>query len=80
MNTKITIYMSKENFIVQDGIITEAFPNTLFNVELENGHTILCHMSGKLKLNYIKLIPGDKVKVEISPYDLTKGRISYRYK
>ena len=72
--------MSKENFIVQDGIITEAFPNTLFNVELENGHTILCHMSGKLKLNYIKLIPGDKVKVEISPYDLTKGRISYRYK
>lgn len=80
MNTKITKYMSKENFIVQDGIITEAFPNTLFNVELENGHTILCHMSGKLKLNYIKLIPGDKVKVEISPYDLTKGRISYRYK
>ena len=72
--------MSKENFIVQDGIITEAFPNTLFNVELENGHTILCHMSGKLKLNYIKLIPGDKVRVEISPYDLTKGRISYRYK
>lgn len=80
MNTKITKYMSKENFIVQDGIITEAFPNTLFNVELENGHTILCHMSGKLKLNYIKLIPGDKVRVEISPYDLTKGRISYRYK
>ena len=72
--------MSKQGVIYQEGTIIDALPNTMFKVELENGYTILCHIAGKLKMNYIKLIPGDKVKVEMSPYDLTKGRISYRYK
>jgi len=72
--------MSKQGLIEQDGIIAEALSNAMFRVELENGHIITAHISGKMRMNYIKILPGDKVKVEISPYDLTKGRITYRYK
>ena len=72
--------MSKQTAIEQEGVIIETLPNAMFKVELENGHVILAHMSGKKRMNYIKILPGDKVKVEISPYDLTKGRISFRYK
>jgi translation initiation factor IF-1 len=61
-------------------VVTEALPNTTFRVELENGHEILAHSSGKMRMNYIRILPGDKVKVELSPYDLTRGRITYRYK
>lgn len=66
--------------IEMDGTILEALPSTTFKVQLDNGIELLCSMAGKLRMHYIKLIPGDKVKVEISPYDLTKGRIAYRYK
>jgi len=72
--------MAKQEPIKQDGEIIEALPNAQFRVELDNGHEILAHVSGKMRMYYIKLLPGDKVKVEMSPYDLTKGRISYRYK
>lgn len=72
--------MSKQASIEQDGTIIEALSNAMFRVELENGHVIIGHISGKMRMNYIKILPGDKVKVEMSPYDLTKGRISYRYK
>jgi translation initiation factor IF-1 len=72
--------MSKEDFIRMDGTITEALPNAMFRVQLENGHQILAHLSGKMRKNFIRIFPGDKVTVEISPYDLTKGRIIYRYK
>ena len=72
--------MSKEDVIEVEGVVTEALPNTNFKVELENGHQILAHISGKLRMNYIKILPGDKVKVELSPYDLTKGRITWRAK
>ena len=72
--------MSKQTAIEQEGVIIETLPNAMFKVELENGHVILAHISGKMRMNYIKIRPGDKVKVEISPYDLTKGRISFRYK
>ncbi|MBN2857551.1 MAG: translation initiation factor IF-1 [Candidatus Delongbacteria bacterium] len=72
--------MAKENNIKVDGVIKEALPNAVFKVELENGHTILAHVSGKMRMFYIKMVPGDKVKIEISPYDLTKGRIVYRNK
>ncbi len=74
------IYMSKEDVIEVEGIVSEALPNTLFKVKLENGHEILAHISGKLRMNYIKILPGDKVKIELSPYDLTKGRITWRAK
>lgn len=70
----------KQGIIEQEGIVTEALPNTMFRVELDNGMNILCHISGKMRMNYIKILPGDKVKVEMSVYDLTKGRISYRFK
>jgi translation initiation factor IF-1 len=73
-------YMSKEDVIEVEGTVVEALPNTNFKVELENGHQILAHISGKLRMNYIKILPGDKVKVELSPYDLTKGRITWRAK
>jgi len=63
-----------------EGVVTEALPNTTFRVTLENGHEILAHSSGKMRMNYIRILPGDKVKVELSPYDLTRGRITYRYK
>ncbi len=66
--------------IQMDGIIEEALPNTQFIVRFENGHKVLAHIAGKMRMNYIKILQGDKVRVEISPYDLTKGRIIYRYK
>ncbi|MFZ6051713.1 translation initiation factor IF-1 [Halocola ammonii] len=72
--------MAKQASIEQDGTILEALSNAMFKVELENGHTIVAHISGKMRMHYIKILPGDKVKVEMSPYDLTKGRITYRYK
>ncbi|RMF47685.1 MAG: translation initiation factor IF-1 [Bacteroidetes bacterium] len=72
--------MSKEGFIRLDGTIEEALPNAMFRVRLENGHLVLAHISGKMRKHFIKILPGDKVTVEISPYDLTKGRIIYRYK
>ena len=72
--------MSKEDVIEVEGVVVEALPNTNFKVELENGHQILAHISGKLRMNYIKILPGDKVKVELSPYDLTRGRIIWRAK
>ena len=71
---------AKEDVIEVEGTVVEALPNTNFKVELENGHQILAHISGKLRMNYIKILPGDKVKVELSPYDLTKGRITWRAK
>ena len=72
--------MAKEDVIEVEGTVIEALPNTTFKVELENGHQILAHISGKLRMNYIKILPGDKVKVELSPYDLTRGRITWRAK
>ena len=72
--------MAKEDVIEVEGTVVEALPNTNFKVELENGHQILAHISGKLRMNYIKILPGDKVKVELSPYDVTKGRITWRAK
>lgn len=72
--------MSKEDVIELEGTVVETLPNTTFKVELENGHQILAHISGKLRINYIKILPGDKVKVELSPYDLTRGRITWRAK
>ena len=72
--------MAKQASIEQDGIIKEALSNAMFKVVLENGHVVIAHISGKMRMNYIKILPGDKVKVEISPYDLTKGRIKWREK
>ncbi|MFR5682738.1 MAG: translation initiation factor IF-1 [Clostridia bacterium] len=72
--------MAKEEVIEVEGIVEETLPNTNFKVRLENGHQVLAHISGKLRMNYIKILPGDKVKVELSPYDLTKGRITWRAK
>lgn len=71
--------MSKE-VIEVEGIVVEPLPNAMFHVEIENGHKILAHVSGKIRMNFIKILPGDKVTVELSPYDLTRGRITYRYK
>ena len=72
--------MAKQPSIQQDGKIIEALSNAMFRVELENGHIITAHISGKMRMHYIKILPGDKVKVEMSPYDLSKGRITFRYK
>ena len=72
--------MAKQSAIEQDGVIKEALSNAMFRVELENGVAIIAHISGKMRMHYIKMLPGDKLKVEMSPYDLTKGRISFRYK
>ena len=72
--------MSKETAIELDGVILEALSNAMFRVELENGHEILAHISGKIRKNFIRILPGDKVKVEMTPYDLTKGRITFRLK
>lgn len=72
--------MSKQTAIEQDGTIVEALSNAMFRVELENGHQITAHISGKMRMHYIKILPGDKVTVELSPYDLDRGRITYRYK
>lgn len=72
--------MAKQGVIKQDGVITEALSNAMFRVRLENGLEIIATISGKMRMNYIRILPGDKVSVEISPYDLTRGRINYRYK
>ncbi|MBM3438745.1 MAG: translation initiation factor IF-1 [Bacteroidetes bacterium] len=72
--------MSKQDAIKQDGTITEALSNAMFRVKLENGHEIIATISGKMRMHYIRILPGDRVQVEMSPYDLTRGRISYRYK
>ncbi|MFA5658574.1 MAG: translation initiation factor IF-1 [Oscillospiraceae bacterium] len=72
--------MSKEDVIELEGTVIDALPNAMFQVELANGHKILAHVSGKLRMNYIRIVPGDKVTVEMSPYDLTKGRITWRSK
>ena len=72
--------MSKEDVIEIEGIVVEKLPNAMFKVELENGHQVLAHISGKLRKNFIRILPGDKVKMEMSPYDLTKGRITWRDK
>lgn len=72
--------MSKEDVIEVEGTVVEALPNAMFQVELENGHKVLGHISGKLRMNYIRILPGDKVTVELSPYDLTRGRITWRGK
>ncbi|MBL6729332.1 MAG: translation initiation factor IF-1 [Bacteroidia bacterium] len=72
--------MAKQQAIKQDGVITEALSNAMFRVKLENGHEIVATISGKMRMYYIRILPGDQVQVEMSPYDLTRGRISYRYK
>ncbi len=72
--------MSKKDVIEVEGVVTEALPNTKFYVELDNGHKVLAHISGKLRMNYIRILPGDRVVMELSPYDLTQGRIIWRGK
>ena len=72
--------MSKEDVIEVEGVVTDALPNAMFKVQLENGHEVLSHVSGKLRMNYIRIVPGDRVKLEMSPYDLSKGRITWRAK
>ncbi|MEB3430075.1 translation initiation factor IF-1 [Citroniella saccharovorans] len=72
--------MSKKDVIEVEGVVVDSMPNTIFKVRLENGHEIIAHISGKLRMNYIRILPGDKVTVELSPYDLTKGRITWRKK
>ena len=72
--------MAKQGPIKVDGIVTETLPNANFKVKLDNGHEILAHISGKMRMHFIKILVGDKVSIELSPYDLTKGRITYRYK
>jgi translation initiation factor IF-1 len=70
----------KEDAIVLEGTVLEPLPNAMFRVELENGHTVLAHISGKMRMHYIRILPGDRVQVELTPYDLSRGRITYRYK
>ncbi len=72
--------MGKEDIIEVQGSVTETLPNAMFRVELENGHKLLAHISGKMRMHFIRILPGDKVTVEMSPYDLTRGRITYRFK
>jgi translation initiation factor IF-1 len=72
--------MQKEEAIEVEGTVVEPLPNAMFRVELKNGHKVLAHISGKMRMNFIRILPGDKVKLEMSPYDLTRGRITYRYK
>ena len=72
--------MEKEEPIEVEGTVTEPLPNAMFRVELENGHKVLAHISGKMRMHFIRILPGDRVKVELSPYDLTRGRIVYRFK
>ena len=73
-------FLAKEDVIEVEGAVTEALPNTQFRVELDNGHNVLAHISGKMRMNYIRILPGDRVKVELSPYDLSRGRITYRFR
>ena len=72
--------MAKEETITVEGKVVETLPNAMFRVELDNGHVVLAHVSGKMRMHFIKILPGDKVTMELSPYDLTRGRITYRYK
>jgi translation initiation factor IF-1 len=72
--------MTKEDAIEVEGTVVEPLPNAMFRVELDNGHKVLAHVSGKMRMHFIRILPGDKVKVELSPYDLTRGRITYRFK
>ena len=72
--------MAKEDLIEIEGVVKEALPNASFRVELENGHIVLAHLAGKIRMNFIRILPGDKVKLELSPYDLTRGRITFRCK
>ena len=72
--------MSKEDVIEVEGTVVEALPNAMFHVELENGHIVLAHVSGKMRMNFIRILPGDKVTMELTPYDLNRGRITYRFK
>ncbi|MGL5270722.1 MAG: translation initiation factor IF-1 [Selenomonadaceae bacterium] len=72
--------MSKQDVIEVEGKVLESLPNAMFQVELENGHVVLAHVSGKIRMNFIRILPGDKVTVELTPYDLTRGRITYRFK
>ena len=72
--------MSKQDVIEVEGKVLEALPNAMFQVELENGHVVLAHVSGKIRMNFIRIFPGDKVTIELTPYDLTRGRITYRFK
>ena len=72
--------MAKERAIEVEGRVVESLPNAMFRVELSNGHVVLAHVSGKIRLHFIKILPGDQVRLELSPYDLTRGRITYRYK
>ena len=74
------MHVKKEDAIELEGTVTEPLPNAMFRVELENGHSVLCSISGKIRMNYIRILPGDKVTVQISPYDLTRGRITWRSK
>jgi len=78
MQKKVGI--EKEEAIEVEGTVVEPLPNAMFRIELENGHKVLAHVSGKIRMNFIRILPGDKVKVELSPYDLARGRITYRYK
>jgi translation initiation factor IF-1 len=73
-------YMAKEDVIEVEGVVKEPLPNAMFTVELDNGHTVLAHISGKMRMHFIKILPGDRVKIEISPYDLSRGRITFRSK
>ena len=72
--------MSKEDVIEVEGTVVEALPNAMFQVELENGHIVFAHVSGKMRMNFIRILPGDKVTMELTPYDLNRGRITYRFK
>ena len=72
--------MSKHDVIEVEGTVLEALPNAMFQVELENGHVVLAHVSGKIRMNFIRILPGDKVTIELTPYDLKRGRITYRFK
>ncbi len=80
INKEALLAQPKEDAIVLDGTILESLPNAMFRVELENGHKVLAHISGKMRMHYIRILPGDKVQVELTPYDLTRGRITYRFK
>ena len=77
---RIHLPKPKEDAIVLEGVVVEPLPNAMFRVELENGHKVLAHISGKMRMHYIRILPGDRVQVELTPYDLARGRITYRYK
>ena len=80
MLRRVDYFLSKDDVIEMQGVVLEALPNAMFQVELESGHKILAHISGKLRMNFIRILPGDKVTIELSPYDLTRGRITWRAK